>query len=315
MIKRVICGLTALLLAVPAWAAKAPPIKGDWNADQVIKDVYIIHGPLETPNPGNQGFMNNPGFVVTPAGVVVVDPGGSVQSGEMLLDKVAGVTDQPVVAVFNTHVHGDHWFGNDAIVNKYPGVKIYAHQSMIDDVEHGAGEEWMTMVMRMTEGAIEGTKVVNATDAVEHGDSIEIGGVHFNIYHKGKAHTHTDIMIHVPEKKVMFLGDNASVNRMIRNEGSVKGNIQALDDAVMTTTEVFIPGHGPSGAESAAVYGDYLKAVYALVKQQYDEGLSDYEMKPIIVPELKTYQDWEDFDRIIGKHINKIYIEIENSEF
>ncbi len=307
--------LLLLATAMPLFAEKGAAIKGDWTADEVIADVYVVHGPLQTPNPQNQGFMNNPGFVITDAGVVVVDPGGSVQTGEMLLLKIAAVTDKPVVAVFNTHVHGDHWLGNDAIVQKYPDVKIYGHASMIKDVDAGAGDEWMVMVMRMTEGAVAGTRVVNATDAVDHGDSIEIGGVHFNIYHNGLAHTHTDIMIHVPEKKVMFLGDNASVNRIIRNEGSFLGNIKALDDAVMTKTDIFVPGHGPSGKESAAIYGEYLKAVYKLVEHQYEEGLSDFEIKPLIVPDLKSYHDWEDFDRVIGKHINRIYLEIETNSF
>ena len=298
-----------------AVAEKAPAIAGDWQAEMVADDVYVIHGPLETPNPQNQGFMNNPGFVLTEAGVVVIDPGGSVQSGDLVLKEIAKITDKPVVAVFNTHIHGDHWFGNDAIVSQYPDAKIYGHPSMIRDVDNGAGEEWMVMAMRMTEGAVAGTRIVNATDPVDNGDSIEIGGVHFNIFHNGLAHTHTDIMIHVPEKQVMFLGDNAAVNRMLRNEGSVKGNIAALDEAIASNTGIFIPGHGPSGKESAAIYGEYLKAVYKLVKLQYDEGMSDFEIKPLIVPDLKTYQDWADFDRIIGKHINKIYLEIEAASF
>jgi len=309
------CLLFLTTIAFPAFAEKAPAIEGDWKADAIADGVYVIHGPLEVPNPQNQGFMNNPGFVLTDAGVVVVDAGGSVQVGDMVLKQIAGITDKPVVAVFSTHIHGDHWLGNDAIKRKYPDVKIYAHQKTIDAIAGGAGDEWMVMAMRMTDNAVAGTEVVNATDAVDDGDSIEIGGLHFNIYHKGPAHTHTDIMIHVPEKRVMFLGDNASVNRLLRNEGSVKGNIRALDDAVMTKTDVFIPGHGPSGKESAAIYGDYLKAVYELVKVQYEEGYSDFEIKPLIVPDLKTYENWADFDRMIGKHINKIYFEIEEDAF
>jgi glyoxylase-like metal-dependent hydrolase (beta-lactamase superfamily II) len=39
------------------------------------------------------------------------------------------------INIFNTHVHGDHWLGNQAIVERYPAVKIYAHPNMI---EHSA---------------------------------------------------------------------------------------------------------------------------------------------------------------------------------
>ncbi len=236
-----------ILISSSLPAAKAPAISTGYAADKIAEDVYVIHGPLETPNPANQGFMNNPGIVITPVGVVVIDPGGSVQSGEMVIRHIGKLTDKPVVAVFDSHVHGDHWLGNQAFVEKYPDVTIYAHPEMIKAVKQGAGDEWMVMAMRMTEGAVEGTSVVNATTPVDNGDSIEIGGLHFNIYHNGKAHTHTDIMVHIPEREVMFLGDNAAVNRLIRNEGSVKGNIAALEDAIKTRTKVFVPGHGPAG--------------------------------------------------------------------
>jgi glyoxylase-like metal-dependent hydrolase (beta-lactamase superfamily II) len=313
--KRLLTGLLFLLIAGHLQADKAIAIKGEWQPDQVADGVYVIHGPLETPSPSNQGFMNNPGFVITDAGVVVVDPGGSVQVGEMLLEAIAQVTDKPVVAVFDTHVHGDHWLGNHAIHDKYPDVKIYAHPKMIESVSYGAGEEWMTMAMRMTDGAVAGTEVVNATMPVTEGDSVEIGGLVFDIYHNGKAHTNTDIMIHIPARQVMFLGDNASVNRLLRNEGSIKGNIEALENAAKTRTQVFVPGHGPSGPDASNIYKGYLKAAYAQVRKGYEDGMSDFEMKPMIAASLGGYKHWADFDRLLGKHINSIYMEIEAAEF
>ena len=313
--KFIIITLLGCLLAFSVTANQAPEIKKPYQADKVADGVYVIHGPLETPNPGNQGFMNNPGFLLTNEGVVVVDPGGSVQTGEMVVKAIAGITDKPVIAVFNTHVHGDHWLGNDAIKRHFPDVKIYAHPTMISKVEKGAGDDWMIMAMRMTEGAVAGTKIVNATTPVDDGDSIEIGGLTFNIFHNGPAHTFSDIMIHVPEKRVMFLGDNASVNRLVRNEGSVKGNIAALDNAIATETDLFVPGHGPSSKDSAEIYANYLKFMYKKVREKYDDGMSDFEIRPAILASLKPWQSWSDFDRLTGKHIHSIYLEIENDEF
>lgn len=315
MTKNLFYVLLFLILSGHSFAQKAQAIRADYKADEIAPDVYVIHGPLETPNPGNQGFMNNPGIILTTAGVVIVDPGGSVQTGEMVLKVVESLTDKPVVAVFDSHVHGDHWLGNQAFLEKYPEVKIYGHPEMIRLIKAGAGDEWMVMSMRMTEGAVEGTKIVNAKTPVNNGDSIEIGGLHFNIYHNGKAHTTTDIMIHIPEKQVMFLGDNASVNRLVRNEGSVKGNISALENAIKTETKVFVPGHGPSGPDGASIYANYLKTVYKLVREQYQEGLSDFEIKPVILPKLKQYSQWGDFNRLMGKHVNSIYMEVEADDF
>ena len=59
--------------------------------------------------------ITNPAFVIGADGVVVIDPGSSVQTGEMVLRQIGQVTGLPVVAVFNTHIHGDHWLANQAI--------------------------------------------------------------------------------------------------------------------------------------------------------------------------------------------------------
>jgi glyoxylase-like metal-dependent hydrolase (beta-lactamase superfamily II) len=62
---------------------------------------------------------------------ILLNTGSSYQIGKMMLDKVKAITDKPIFAVFNTHIHGDHWLGNQAIVEQYPSVNIYAHIDMI----------------------------------------------------------------------------------------------------------------------------------------------------------------------------------------
>ena len=88
--------LAALVCPVPGSAEKGPAVK-DYPVDRVAEDVYVIHGPLGMPAPENQGFMNNPAFVITDDGVVVIDPGASVQSGEMFLRVMAKVTKSDVM--------------------------------------------------------------------------------------------------------------------------------------------------------------------------------------------------------------------------
>ena len=105
-------GLLLLVVATGLCAGERGAPIADYPAQQIAPNSYLIEGPLGTPSVANQGFMNNPAFILTPAGVVVIDPGASVQIGEMVLRQIAKVTDQPVVAVFNTHIHGDHWLGN-----------------------------------------------------------------------------------------------------------------------------------------------------------------------------------------------------------
>ena len=136
----ILLSLTLLVATSLSWAApKGAPVR-DYSFEQVAKNTWVIHGPLGLPNVENQGFMNNPGMVLTGQGVVIIEPGSSVQSGEMVLRMVKEVTDLPVIAVFNTHIHGDHWLGNQAIREAYPDVPIYGHTKMLAMVAAGAGE-------------------------------------------------------------------------------------------------------------------------------------------------------------------------------
>src|SRR3989338_954368 len=148
---------------------KAPPIAGDHKLTRLTERVYVLHGSNELPNKINQGFMNNPGFVLTKKGVVVIDPGSSVQVGELVLKKIAAVTRDPVVAVFNTHVHGDHWLGNQAIRAAYPKAVIYAHPKMKAKTATD-GESWLTLLNNLTEGGVVGTRPLAPDTHIEHGE-------------------------------------------------------------------------------------------------------------------------------------------------
>ena len=96
--------------------------------DRVSKHIYVVHGTQDLPNPKSRGFMNNPAAILTNNGVIIIDPGSSTEISKQLLEKVKVVSDKPVIAVFNTHVHGDHWLGNHGIRESYPKIPIYAHK-------------------------------------------------------------------------------------------------------------------------------------------------------------------------------------------
>lgn len=304
------------LLSIPACSRKAPSIEGDFPLVKLTERIYVIHGPNEFPNKANRAFMNNPGFVLTKKGVVVVDPGSSVQVGEMLLAKIATVTKEPVVAVFNTHVHGDHWLGNDAIRRAWPKAVIYAHPKMIDKagVE---GESWIKSLNQLTDGAVRGTQVVAPNLAVENEDTLAVGGVHFRIHHTGLAHTDGDILVEVVEEKTVFLGDNVMAGRAGRlDDGDIAGNIAVCDTALKIDAAHFVPGHGKSGGREIVVaYRDFLTTLMASVKKHYSLDASAADIKPKVVADLKAYQNWANFDAEIGKLVSYAYRKAEQDSF
>ena len=248
--------LLAALLVWPTLAnAWTLPGGGDYAFEAMSKNVYVMHGPKGEPSPENMGFMNNPGFIESANGVIVVDPGSTKQVGEQVLAEIRKITDKPVLAVFNTHIHGDHWLGNQAFKDAFPNVKIYGHPKMIEKANADEGLTWVDIMDRLTKGLSKGTKVVAPDQAIKNGATVKIDGQTFRAHHLSNAHTDTDIMVEHVESKTMFLGDNGFNNRMGRFEesGDMHGNIKALQyvrDLKMTT---YVPGHGKSGSADQAV--------------------------------------------------------------
>ena len=308
--------LFAALIIISVQTSMAGYLDG-FQADKVSRHVYVIHGPLELPNENNEGFMNNPAFIVTDNGVVVIDPGSSVHTGNMLIREIHKITDKPVIAVFDTHVHGDHWLGNDAIQRAYPEADIYAHHKTISMIDNGEGQSWLDLMHDMTKGATDGTSIVNARDALKGGEDLTIGGHQFQIIHYGQAHTVTDIMILYKEDNVLFTGDNVTNKRIIRMvDASFKGSIETIDKVKSLQPAIVVPGHGKTGGlELLDNYQSYLSIIYRNVSKYFEQDMSDFEMKPIIHGELSDYHNWSGYEDELGKHISGAYLEVEAAAF
>jgi glyoxylase-like metal-dependent hydrolase (beta-lactamase superfamily II) len=309
MMARLALLLCGWLLAAPGFGAEVR----DHAAERVAARTWVIHGPLGDPSVENQGFMNNPAFVITGGGVVVIDPGSSVQAGRMVLRQIRKLTDKPVTHVLNTHVHGDHWFGNQAMHEAFPQAQIMAHPLMIEAAHGGQASRWLELMDRLTQGFTLGTRAVIPTVPVIEDQRLNIGNVTFHILAPPKAHSGTDIMIHVVEEDVLFLGDNVMSGRLGgMNDGTFRGNIAACDRALAVPVKHFVPGHGrTAGPEIVTTYRGYLSTLFETARVQYDQGKQDYEMKDALREKLARYTGWVGFDLNFGRHISVAVLEIE----
>ena len=114
-----------------------------YQGERLSERVAMVFSADGFPTPENRGMMANVVFVLTSAGVVVLDSGASVQIGEMAIRRLRTLTDRPVVAIVNSHYHGDHFLGNDAFVQAYgPQLPIYAHPEARRQIEGVAGNGW-----------------------------------------------------------------------------------------------------------------------------------------------------------------------------
>jgi len=305
--------LLFLLLIGLSMTVSAAEVR-NYPAERIAPHTWVIHGPLGDPSVENQGFMNNPAFVVTQTGVVVIDPGSSVQAGRMVLRQIRKITRKPITHVLNTHVHGDHWFGNHAIHDIYPAAKIMAHPEMIRRANEGEAAHWLDRMDKMTQGFTRSTRAVIPTIPVTEDHRFTIGGITFRVLAPPKAHSGTDIMIEAVEEGVLFLGDNVMNGRFGRmDDGSYQGSIAACERALASPAKVFVPGHGKTGGdEIVAVYRDYLSTLFETVRRELDAGKRDYEMKETLRAKVSRYTAWVGFDLHFGRQISIAVLEAES---
>ena len=302
-------------LALPQVYALTWP---DIQPEQIGPHTYVIeHGPHDEDPEISHGFHNNPGFVVTDTGVVVIDTGSSYEIGRMILRKIASVTDKPVTHIFTTHFHGDHWLANQALVEAYPDALTIAHPESIALLKAGDDQFWVnTFAKRLGKQAFAGTRAVIPNTPAQN-LAYRIGGITFKVMLFDKAHTATDLIVYVEEEGVLFTGDIVNNQHFsYMGHGSFKGAYEATRTMLSLKPDYVVVGHGRSGKpELIDEFGQIYQQLRTLVSQYYEQGLMDYEMKPRMIAELDEYRQWSGFDRQIGPYISQLITELEAESF
>jgi glyoxylase-like metal-dependent hydrolase (beta-lactamase superfamily II) len=298
----------------------APPVR-DIAPTRLSQRVWLIESPDGFPTPENRGMMSNVAFVVTSAGVVVVDSGSSLQIGEMAIRMIKGVTSQPVVAIFNSHYHGDHWLGNHAFVKAYgERLPIYALAHTAEMIKGVEGNLWRNLMERWTNQSTAGTQVVGPNTVVAHGQQMRIGDTTFKLHHHGTAHTPSDLSVEVVQDKVTFVGDIAMTNRIANmDDGSYPGTLQYYQRLREATGEqLWVPGHGAARKDLLETYGRFLSGIWDNCLQAVKDGLSESEAKALVLKDARVAsraKTMQGFDSNIGKYVSLAYLEAEKIAF
>ncbi|MCL5059050.1 MAG: MBL fold metallo-hydrolase [Candidatus Thermoplasmatota archaeon] len=289
------------------------------NFKQLTKRIYVIVGSDHEACPADEVKhpLTNPSVIVGETGVIVVDPGSSLQVGRLVLERLKRITNKPVVAVFNTHIHGLYWLGNQAIKERFPDVRIYAHKRMIEHIESGEGSFWVNAITGKFLG--EKTQYVVPDIPLSGGEVEVISGVTFKLHHPGRAHTDHDIMIEVPEERTLFLGgvvvEPEVPSQGVPQDAEFKGQIAATRLAISLAADKYVPGRGHFGGVELPKRGlRFLGALYGGVTRYYKDGLSDFEITERLKVDLAAHKQWYDFDKL-GGVISQMYLQIESADF
>lgn len=305
----------------PVYASDDMVVKGpkvpDVKPQKVSARCYVIIAKDPEPTPENQGMFSNMGFIITQKGVVVFDTGGSVQIGEMLIRQIKKVTNKPVVKVFNSHVHGDHWLGNHAFIQEWPSIEIYAHENLHKGIKEGVGEFWVNMQARATNNATAGTVITPPNQVLKGGEVFDMGDTLLRVHYYGKCHSDSDICLEVTADKTVYAGDMLMVGRVANmDDGSYLGSIEGIKKLKADTQATnYVQGHYKFGAKQADIYLEFLEVIYNNVVAYQKDGLSAADMKDKIVAKMGKFRDWKGFDAVIGRYIAIAFTEAEAANF
>ena len=265
--------MRAHLKAAADQAVTVEPLTGEalYNSDkapdsmlydlprEVVPGVWSAIGATAPGTYANSGHNNNLSFVITDEGVLVVNAGDNYLLAKALHDEIKKITDKPVKYVVLENGQGHAMLGSNYW--REQGVPVIAHV----DAAHEIEEQSFALLEEMQERAKEkaaGTKVVMPDITFEDRKIIELGGERIELLNLGPTHSPGDIVVWLPQKKLVISGDMAFHQRMLPlfEHTDTAAWVETWNRFDALGAEVVIPGHGePTDMVTVTTYTrDYL---------------------------------------------------------
>ena len=166
--------------------------------------------------------------------------------------------------LINTHANGDHTFGNQLV----QGAEIIACRACAEKYAEAPPEAFAARAAAWQlagEGGaffheIMGSRfdwrgLVNTppTTLFDQTMEVTVGNKRLVLTHLGSAHTRGDVLVHVPDDRILYAGDLLFVGgHPVIWSGPVGNWIKACDYILGLDVDIIVPGHGPI-AEKPAV--------------------------------------------------------------
>lgn len=269
-----------VVLSAHLWfigTVQANPFEYNWQ--ELAPGVWagIRQDPFELPQEGNSVF------VITDQGVVVFDAGGSPAMGESIVNKVRSITNKPITHVVISHWHGDHMRGLQAIRAAFPSAAIITHPHTREFIV-STQEKWLKRRVSMVPSIRKGLAAALAQEKdlsgralipeekawLETGRSIldqldrennrtmyvlptatfddqmilYSGGREIQFLHLGNAHTAGDVVMWLPQEKILAAGDIVTGPIPLMPSAYTSDYIGVLKKLESLGFNQLVPGHG-----------------------------------------------------------------------
>jgi len=275
---RLLLLMFAFCLILPAHAE----LRYTLQPRQIADDVWLLEGSTDNFDKANGGNIVNTGFIVTDAGVVVIDSGPSRRYGEALRAAIASVTDRPVIKLLLTHHHPDHVLGNQAFTD-VPIAALAGTTELLREQGNAMAEN----MYRLVGDWMRGTEVVLPTETLAPG-TLDIGGRALRLLAL-RGHTGADLAILDERSGVLFAGDILFYQRALTTPNSPGLDVwlEDLDTLEALPWKRLVAGHGPVADDAAPFLQmrDYLGWLDGLLRKAANGGADMNEVIQSPIPE------------------------------
>jgi len=242
--------LVAAVMALPGLMQAATPTSPSVSkAADLAYEVFISEGvqratPLRLPN-GDPIFSSpiSSTLIFGKKDAVLVDPPMSREQTMRVGDWVAQ-SGKRLKYIYITHGHGDHWFGTKQLLDRFPGVTVYATDGTIRLMHKQATEGRATVYDKAFPGLI-GETPVQAKTVPAKGFLLE--GKVLRPIEVGHSDTDDSTVLYVPSIGLVVAGDVAynGVHQYLLEggNGGIQAWIKAIDQVEALKPRFVVAGH------------------------------------------------------------------------
>ena len=268
---------------IQAAAAMVPFLRGQALADpanipswktelrELAPNVFAY---VQAGGPGIPSLsVSNAGLVVGDRRMLAIDAlGAPLHAKAFIAAANKTAPNKPFDRLILTHHHLDHIEGNQYFLPAEIVGHVYCRQAILKT-------KLPSPVWEKRAGWADGGEPrklippdITFTDKVTYYYSGQVVELIFN----APAHTWGDVMIYLPEHKILFAGDLAfHYVAPFAHNGHVTKWLEAVDRIMAMDVETIVPGHGPiGGKKELAEMGQYLATFKREARKRFDAGLS-----------------------------------------
>ena len=275
---------------------------------KVSENIWCFFGKTEVPSKDNGGFMANSCYIKAKDSYILIDTGANYNFAKQAYEAMQKIEDLKVSTIIITHEHDDHWMGNSFYKDRFNST-IYAPKSINENYNENSKPRIFEI---LDKNEMENTKVIKADVVVSDEKVINISDKTIKIIPtKLTAHTKDDLIVYLPDEKVIFTGDIIMNQRVTSNrDGSVIGTLKAIDLINSYDWNTLIAGHGTITDKKAT---DFTTKYFTLLKtrvlEAIEAGITADEISKVVT--MDDFKDIAMFDELNSRNVFDAFRELE----